>query len=184
MRHLPVIIKKLDYVGFSMQWTIQLYPGTPWHPMTMEPPTSCSALFSHEVPTQGCLRDFLWSAGQRPQHLRDEWTWSTWWLRNERMHESAPKDIASYYILLHIIFNLFYMNLNPTAMLIIIESVGKKRLCQPTALCWSLLSPQNRCSGISKHCGGVQFQAARALLQLDFSGREPWKWHSNPPIEK
>ena len=27
------------------------------------------------------------------------------------------------------------MNLNPTAMLIIIESVGKKRLCQPTALC-------------------------------------------------
>lgn len=104
-------------------------------------------------------------------------------LRNERMHESAPKDITSYYIFLHIIYIIL-------SLLYESESdwyVDNHRICRkketlPTHR--TLLSPKNRCSGISKHCGGVQFQAARAQLQLDFSGREPWKWHSNPPIEK
>ena len=161
----PVIIKKLDSPCNKPSSYIRVPHdyGTPH-------------FLCHELPTQGCLRDLLWSAGQRPQHVRDEWTWHGGLLRNERMHESAPKDITSYYILLHIILSLLYES--ESNCYVDNHRICRKKETLPTHR--TLLSPQNRCSGISKHCGGVQFQAFRAELQLDFSDREPWKWHSNP----
>ena len=146
--------------------------------MTMEPPTSCSAM---NFRPKAVSEIFYGARGRDPSTSETNGhDPHGGLLRNERMHESAPKDITSYCILLHIISSLLYES--ESNCYVDNHRICRKKETLPTHR--TLLSPQNRCSGISKHCGGVQFQAARAQLQLDFSGREPWKWHSNPPIEK